>query len=67
MNYVIMAHVLEIGLQFDNPNINLNEHKKHNKHETKYFKHKKEFKHTKKSEHYNKTPARMYHERKLRW
>ena len=70
MNYLIMAHVLESGLQFDNLNIHLNEHKKHNKYETKYFKHKqgeKEIKHTKKSKHYNKTPVRMCHERKLRW
>ncbi len=65
-----MKSILHSGPHFDNLNIHFNEHKKHNKCETKYFKYKqgkKEIKNTKKSKDYNKKPTKMYHERTLRW
>lgn len=65
-----MKSILDNGPQFDNLNIHFNEQKKHNRYETKYFKHKqgkKGIQNTKKSKDYNKNPTKMYHERTLRW
>jgi hypothetical protein len=70
MNHLIMANILNNGVNFDEFNARLKAHKVHNKHETGFLKNKTNkfvAKSSKMSKTYNNKPTRKLHDRKLRW
>ena len=70
MNHLIMANILNNGVNFDEFNARLKAHKVHNKHETGFLKNKTNkfvAKSSKMSKTYNNKPTKKLHDRKLRW